>query len=148
MCYIFDRLVLNRVNVKIIITQWALDSYLKLKHGNVFPSSFYNNQLKPDALLLKKYKNHPQPPEFSNNKFWSIASINGAHITDGYKMKWHQVGNGCVQLRLPVTILSNEAFLCTGYVKNAKAERRYLCSFKTHCQLIKAGKYTQCGELQ
>jgi hypothetical protein len=131
--------------VNIIITQWALDAYLELKHAHVFSESYYQEQLRPDALALKNY---PDDPKFSNGKFWSKASLNNQIIPHGFKMKWHQIGNGCVQLRLPVAIM-HEAYLCQGYVKHdEKTEKRLLAKFKTHCQLIEEGRYIQCGELQ
>lgn len=39
--------------MNIIITQWALDAYLELKNMNVFSDSYYQEKLRPDALLLK-----------------------------------------------------------------------------------------------
>ena len=130
--------------MKIIITQWALDSYLNLKHCNVFTAKYYQETLKPDALRLKNY---PNDPKFDNGKFWSPAKFKKNIIPNGYKMKWHQVGNGKVQLRLPVG-LSNHAYLCEAYVKsNEKKELRMLAKFKTHLQLIEEGRYAMCGEL-
>ena len=52
--------------MKIIITQWALDAYLELKHANVFSQAYYQEQLRPDALRLKNY---PDDPKFANGKF-------------------------------------------------------------------------------
>lgn len=131
--------------MKIIITQWALDAYLDLKHTNVISQSYYQEQLRPDALLLRNYLGDPK---FANGKFWSPASLNNQIIPHGYKMKWHQVGSGRMQLRLPVTIM-HEAYLCQGYIKHdEKTEKRLLAKFKTHCQLIEEGRFIQCGELQ
>lgn len=62
-------------------------------------------------------------------------------------MKWHQVGPGFVQLRLPIGLLS-DANLCGAYVKRNKHwEIRQLAKFKTHLQLIKQGYYTVRGRL-
>ncbi len=128
----------------IVITQWALDSYLDLKNKNVFSSMEYTGIIRPDVLLLKNY---PSEPKFNNGKFWSIAEYDSKIIPYGYKMKWHQIGNGKVQLRLPITILK-QAFLDAAYVKNdPKTEKRRLAKFKTHIQLIQQGRYTQCGVL-
>ena len=130
--------------MKIIVTQWALDAYLELKHSGVFSSIYYQEQLRSDALLLTKY---PDDPKFDNGKFWSQAKFNNCIIPNGYKMKWHQVGNGRVQLRLPIAVL-NHAYLCQGYVKrDEKTEKRMLAKFKTHLQLIQEGRYIKCGEL-
>lgn len=131
-------------HLKIIITQWALDAYLELKHGEVLTQGYYQEQMRPDTMLLAKY---PDDPKFGNGKFWSQAKLNHCIIPNGYKMKWHQVGNGRIQLRLPVGIL-NSAYLCQGYVKrDEKIEKRMLAKFKTHLQLIQEGRYIKCGEL-
>lgn len=131
--------------MNIVITQWALDAYLDAKHSGLFGEEYYKRTLKPDALLLREYPNHPK---FDNGKFWSPASYNQHIIPNGFKMKWHQVGNGKVQLRLPVTLTQN-AFLCAGYAKrDDKLEKRQLAKFKTHCQLIEEGRFIHCGELK
>lgn len=131
--------------MKIIITQWALDAYLELKHTNVFSQAYYQEQLRPDTLRLQNY---PDDPKFVNGKFWSPASLNNRTIPHGFKMKWHQVGSGSVQLRLPVAMMY-EAYLCQGYVKrDEKTEKRWLAKFKTHCQLIEEGRFIKCGELR
>ncbi len=129
--------------MNIVITQWALDSYLDLKHKKVFSQVEFDITIKPDVKLLKHY---PRDPKFANGKFWSSANDkNGQTITAGFKMKWHQVGNGLVQLRLPVTLL-NDALLCEGYVKsNSKLDKRMMAKFKTHIQLIKQGNLITRG---
>lgn len=130
--------------MKIIITQWSLDAYLELKHNNVFTHDYYQTQLRSDALLLADY---PSDLKFENGKFWSAAKFNNQLIPNGYKMKWHQVGNGRVQLRLPIAVFSH-AYLCQGYVKHdEKTEKRMLAKFKTHLQLLQEGRYIKCGEL-
>lgn len=40
--------------MKVVITEWALNSYLDLKHSQVFTEHEYRNILRPDAELLKK----------------------------------------------------------------------------------------------
>lgn len=70
-----------------------------------------------------------------------------SEISGGFKMKWHQVGPGRVQLRLPVG-LAAAAVLCEAYVKGgAKEERRRPARFKTHMQLIRQGRYDERGRL-
>lgn len=131
--------------MKIIITQWALDSYLDLKAQRVFSATDYQELIRPDILLLKSF---PSRPKFENGKFWSIASVLGKTIVGGYKMKWHQVGHGKVQMRLLIAIFNKTALLCEGYVKtNANMDTRKLLIFKTHVQLIQQNRYTVCGEL-
>jgi hypothetical protein len=59
-------------SMDIIITQWALDSYLDLMHSGAFSATDYRATIRPNVLLLKVYPNHPK---FSNGKFWSIATF-------------------------------------------------------------------------
>ncbi len=129
----------------IVITKWALDSYLDLFHQKYFTKQEYKERLRPDVLLLKDY---PSPVKFNQPKFWSVAQdASGKIISDAFKMKWHQVGNGNVQLRLPVGMF-DEIFLCEAYVKaNTKQEKRKLFKLKTHLQLIRENKHTVCGRL-
>jgi hypothetical protein len=101
----------------IVITQWALDAYLDLKHNNAFNTVEFNEKIKPDVKLLLKY---PNAPKFNNGKFWSPAFVNHKPINNGFKMKWHQIGN-------------------------EKVDKRKLAKFKTHLQLIQQGQYKQCG---
>ena len=129
----------------VIITSWALNSYLEMKYSRVFSCTEYKNTIRPDVLLLK---NFPDDPNFKNNKFWSIATDRtGNKIQNGYKMKWHQIGNGNVQLRLSVGMFS-DAFLCEAYVKkDEKYDKRKAAIFKTRLELIKRGTYTENGRL-
>ena len=130
--------------VDIIITQWALDSYLNLTAERVFTQDEYWQKIRPDVLLLKTYPNNIK---FKQSKFWSVASHSGQQIAHGFKMKWHQIGDGKVQLRLPIGIWK-EAFLCETYVKqNAKQEKRWLAKFKTQVELIEQNNYINCGNL-
>jgi len=55
----------------IIITQWALDSYLNLKHQNVFDPAYYWNTLRPDVMRLKTF---PADAKFQNDKHSSWAA--------------------------------------------------------------------------
>lgn len=131
--------------MEIVITEWALNSYLELKDKKTFSAEYYKTTLRPDVLLLKRFPNNPK---FLNNKFWSIATDKtGNRISDGYKMKWHQVGDGRSQLRLPVGIMKT-AFLCEAYIKSdAKLEKRKMAKFKTYLELIRRDQYTECGRL-
>jgi len=130
--------------MEIVITQWALNSYLEMKHSRVFSRKEYKNTIRPDVLLLKEY---PDNPKFDNDKFWSIATDRTGVIKDGFKMKWHNMGNGRVQLRLGVGLFS-EAFLCEAYdKKNEKYESRQLAKFKTYLQLIYENNYVEMGRL-
>lgn len=63
-------------------------------------------------------------------------------------MKWHQIGNGRVQLRLTVGSLDNNYFLCEAYVKkDDKVDKRKLAKFKGYLELIWQGRYTIRGKL-
>jgi hypothetical protein len=132
--------------MEIVLTAWALDSYLNLKKNGVFSPLIYKNQIRPDVLLLE---NFPNDPHFQNGKFWSRATDrSGNFISDGYKLKWHNFGNGKIQLRLTVGIISNKAFLCEAYVKsNINEEHRKLAKFKVYLELIRRGQYTECGRI-
>lgn len=132
--------------MEIIITQWALDSYLNLVSQNVFTRQEYLTMIRPDVMLLKEY---PNDTKFKNSKFWSPANDrNGLVISSGYKMKWHQIGNGKVQLRLAVGIFGDACFLCEAYVKNDdKVDKRKLAKFKVYLDLIRQGSYTVRGKL-
>lgn len=138
MCYTIHEAYMN-----VVITQWAFDSYLDLKHQNVFDQIEFNNRIQPDVRLLTAY---PKDPKFTNGKFWSPANDrNSKVIGDGFKMKWHQVGSGKVQLRLPVAII-NQPILCEAYVKSDdKKDRRMMARFKTHIQLIRQGNFKTSG---
>lgn len=131
--------------VEIVITEWALDSYLDLNSQSAFTDAEYKQDIRPDVLRLKTY---PNDPKFAQSKFWSPAEDgNGNRIKDGFKMKWHQMGHGKVQIRLPIAMFT-AALLCEAYVKeNSKQENRRLARFKVHMQLIRMGRYTARGRL-
>jgi hypothetical protein len=130
----------------ILISEWALNSYLELKQGRTFKPEEYENILRPDVLRLKHY---PFDAKFELQQFWSIAECPlGIKIPDGFKMKWDSVGDGRIELRLPVAILT-EAVLCEAYVKRSgKVEQRQLARFKTHLQLAKLGRFKVRGRLK
>jgi hypothetical protein len=124
--------------MEIIITEWGLDSYLELKAQRTFTNEEYWKKIRPDVLLLEDY---PMHPKFGQSHFWSQEFANG------YKMKWHQMGTGKVQIRLPVGVFDS-SYLCEAYVKeNPKQEARKLARFKTHLQLIRLGRVPERGRL-
>lgn len=130
----------------IFITQWALDSYLNLISQKIFTQQEYFTIIRPDVMLLEKY---PNDPKFQNGKFWSPANDrSGLVMLAGYKMKWHQIGSGRIQLRLTVVILGDKCFLCEAYVKkDDKTDRRMLSRFKGYLELIKQGRCVIRGKL-
>lgn len=101
-----------------------------------FTDQDYWQRIRPDILLLKVYPFHPK---FALSNFWS------QELPHGFKMKWHQLGHGKVQVRLPVGVFES-AILCEAYVKeSSKQEARKLARFKTHLQLIRLGRYVERG---
>jgi hypothetical protein len=140
----------NDARISIVLTQWALDSYLDLKHLKVFSPADYKEAIRPDVKLLESYPAHPK---FANGKFWSPATLDNNALPNGYKMKWHNLGVQRVQLRLTVGLgfdkeLSDTALLCHAYVKNnPKTEYRQLLKFKTRLELIRRREYTERGRL-
>ena len=140
----------------VIITEWALQSYLDLKGKGIFSVQDYRTILRPDAELLKTEDpfdvNHPR---FGNAKFWGPATFKGNIIKYGYKMKWHNFGPGKNQLRLCVVIVLSElqgksaqrAFLCTGYVKDTNREKREMARLKIKIQKILDGTYSYRGKI-
>ncbi|MCK5072898.1 MAG: hypothetical protein KAQ98_05685 [Bacteriovoracaceae bacterium] len=138
--------------MEVIITEWAKQTYLDLR-GKVFTRAEYKNTLRPDAELLKT--SYPSDPKFGNDKFWGPAKHKGNILKYGHKMKWHNFGNGNVQLRLGVVIVETElegkkkerAFLCRSYIKNDKTEKREMAKLKIHIKKIVDGNYTYRGQL-
>jgi hypothetical protein len=76
-------------------------------------------------------------------------------IKFGYKMKWHNLGPGKVQLRLCVVILetvfeklkARRAFLCNSFVKNDMSEAREMARLKMKIQKIEDGTFKYRGKL-
>lgn len=142
--------------MEVVITEWALQSYIDLKAKAVFTDGDYKNVLRPDAELLKTAnpfdKNHPK---FGNAKFWGPATLNGSVIKYGHKMKWHNLGPGTVQLRLCVVIVETNledkceqrAFLCTSYIKDDKTDKREMARMKIKIQKIVDGTFVYRGSL-
>lgn len=133
--------------VDVVITEWALQSYLDLRARSVFSDQEYWNVLRPDVQLLKSGLPSPHP-KLQQSNFWGPATRkNGAVIHDGYKMKWHNLGHGKVQLRLCVAMLG-DAYLCQAYVKDSAAvDQREMAKLGVRINLIKNGQYQYRGRL-
>ena len=132
---------------EVVITEWALDSYLNLKSGQVFTDQDYWTTLRPDVELLKTGVPSTDP-KFQNAAFWGPAKQGNVVLAGGYKMKWRNLGAGKVQLRLPVMAGQRKTFLCEAYVKaSAAVDQRKMARFKTHMNLISQGRYTYRGTL-
>lgn len=140
--------------MEVIITEWAKQSYLDLRNAQAFTRDEYKNTLRPDAELLKAYPNNPK---FSVSKFWGPAiDVANKVIPNGFKMKWHNIGNGKVQLRLLVVIIeadlnnvkAERAFLCESYVKSgANQDKRQMEKLKIKIRRIALGNYLYRGAL-
>lgn len=132
---------------EVIITEWALDAYLNLKHGQVFTDQEYWGTIQPDVELLRDGLPSPHP-KFTSSAFWGPAKQGNVVLQSGHKMKWRNVGPGQIQLRLPVMVGTQRVFLCEAYVKsNALVDQRKLARFKTHMNLISQGRYKFRGSL-
>jgi len=130
--------------MKVVITDWALQSYLDLV--DLFTPKEYKEILRPDAELLQSFPNNPK---FGNGKFWGpCKDRSGVIIRQGYKMKWHNLGHGRIQLRLLVVIAQDIAHLCNAYVKdNENTDFREMAKLKNKIQLINEGKFIFRGRL-
>ena len=132
--------------MEIVITEWALQTYLDLKHRAVFSDRDYWDTLRPDVELLHKY---PVEAKFSNGGFWGPATDRaGNPLQYGHKMKWHNLGPGAVQLRLCVALYGGDAYLCQAYVKSSeKVDKREMAKFKDRIRKISLGQYTRRGTI-
>lgn len=129
----------------IVITQWGLDSYLSLRHSNVFSRAEYWATIRPAVMLLKQ---HPTHPKFGQNNFWSPASGFNGVIRDGFKMKWHNLGPGTVELRTGIALLNGNAYLCDAYVKSSpQKDLRLMTKFEGHIDLIRQNRHIERGYL-
>jgi hypothetical protein len=132
--------------VELILTNWALDSYQELRKSHIFSNEEFWKMIRPDVLLLKG--GYPSPHEkFNQSKFWGMATLNSNPIQNGFKMKWHNVGEGKVQLRLCVVILKRKIYICNGYVKNDKSDLREMAKLKLKITKINENKFVQLGVL-
>ena len=132
--------------MEIVITDWALDSYLDLKGSRVFTTDEYWRILRPDIELLRQY---PDAANFRLPRFWGPATKReGGTIQHGYKMKWHNFGSGRVQLRLCVAVLADTAFLCQGFVKDSEiADYAECLVLQQRIDFIQKWKYVEKGRL-
>lgn len=130
----------------IVITEWALQSYLELRSRHVFSDQGYWTVIRPDVERLGTY---PTDPKFGNSKFWGPATDRAnTPLGGGFKMKWHNLGPGNVQLRVAVALVNGEALLCRGYVKsNAILDKAEMAKFKDHLRRISLGTYIRRGTL-
>ena len=129
-------IIIQGKNMEIKITDWALQSYLEL--NDIFSEKEYREIIRPDTELLYEYLRHPK---FGNDKFWGpCKDKSGKIIHQGYKMKWHNIGSGKVQLRLLIVIADKTAYICNAYVKdNESTDFRKMSKLKIKIQQINEG---------
>ena len=132
--------------MRIVITRWGLDSYLDLLHRGVFDSAEYWDVLRPNILKLRDY---PDDTLFKKSGSWGPATDRGGkRIKDGWKMKWHNIGNGKVQLRLCIGLVNGDAFLCHAYSKTSPPmDKRMAAKLKERLRLIRLDQHDERGEL-
>ncbi len=131
--------------MNVVITGWAFQSYLDLKHKHAFTNAEYHEILRPDAELLKWF---PTDPKFKVRCFWGPATKgNGVSVGDGYKMKWDSIGPGKTELRLCVAIIGSKAFLCQAYIKKGKNDIRECLNLERYLNLIRKGRYQHRGQI-
>ncbi|MCB9764718.1 MAG: hypothetical protein H6739_33390 [Alphaproteobacteria bacterium] len=129
-----------------MITSWALDSYLGLKHSGVLPRELYFQRLRPDILRLRALG---QDPRFKDARFWGPAKCSPSEtVPDGFKMKWHNLGNGNVQLRLCIGLVDGDAFLCQGFKKTSPGQDfREGFKLMERIRLIRQQRHVEKGAL-
>lgn len=133
----------NTAGMNINLTEWVTDSYFDLvvSQPQKISKALYKSTIRPDVELLKQEHGIPlQGSKFQNSKLWSPATSRGSITPNGYKMKWHNIGNGNIQLRLCIAVVNHsngyEAFLCRAYNKNTNTEKREMARFKIHVAKI------------
>lgn len=132
--------------MEVIITEWALQSYLDLKQAKVFDRTEYKQTIRPDVVRLKTF---PTDVKFQVDRFWGPAEdAAGRRIADAFKMKWRQIGPGLVQLRLGVVIHGGKALLCRAYVKDSNnTELAEMAKLKVHRSLVLQNRYQTRGKI-
>ncbi len=130
------------------ITSWALDSYMDLKSQNIFSDQEYKEILRPNVELLKaglplEYE------KFKQDKFWGpVTDMSGLAVKGAYKMKWHNIGPGRVQLRLLIGIVHDAAWLCEAFVKSSdKIDKRFAAKMKIRMKDLNEGNVILRGRI-
>lgn len=102
---------------RVFITSWALDSYLELV-PRVVSAEDYWSTLRPDILRLTS---RATDPKFNQPSFWGPAQSGPTKmIPQAFKMKWHNIGPGRIQLRLGVIEHEGDYFLCHAWSKTSQ----------------------------
>lgn len=104
--------------MRIVITEWALDAYRRMIDQHLFSEADYWSTIRPDIQRLFDF---PSDPRFGDSNFWGPAKSNPSQIVrDGFKLKWHNLGPGQIQLRLGVALLGSTAWLCGAWNKTSR----------------------------
>lgn len=141
-CYIECR---GEGGLEIVITEWALQSYLDLLAAHAFTKEEYRTRIRPMVMMLKQWPN--LPTELERDKAWSPATIDGRQLANCYKMKWHNLNDRKTkQMRLGVVILEEVAYLCRAYT-NKDTEHLEMLRLKAHAEKIGKGKFEWRGLL-
>lgn len=124
--------------MRILITEWALASYLDLRKDGVLSREVYWQVLRPDIESLAELSSSER---FKDASFWGPAqALGGRRVQDGWKMKWHNVGNAR-QLRLCVALVDRDAYLCHAYQKSsASGDWMEGAKLEVRIQIIREGK--------
>lgn len=131
--------------MRILITEWGWESYGEMV-GDQFSKAEYWQTLRPDIERLFALSSDAK---FRDSKFWGPAeSAANKPVSDGYKMKWHNMGSGRIQLRLGVVLIGPTAWLCHAWSKTKDAEDQRQCMALRHrITLIRAGQARIKGEI-
>jgi len=134
--------------LNVIITEWALQSYLELKSQRAFTDGEYRNEIRPKVEMLKAgYPSKFPELDPANNKSWSVASDRKGTITHCFKMKWHNLNGGKTkQMRLGVMIYDGVAYLCRAYT-DKDHEHLEIAKLKIHSARIVNGDFEYRGLL-
>ncbi len=131
--------------MRILLTEWALSSYTEL-FGTAFTWEEYRDRIRPDILVLRDSAD----TRLRDSRFWSLAeSGENSPVPDGFKMKWHNLGPGRVQLRLAVARIGNDNWLCHAYNKtSAPLDYRMGALLRNRIRLIRERKVRFKTELR
>jgi len=121
---------------------------MDLKSQNIFSDQEYKEILRPNVELLKA--GLPLEHEkFRQNKFWGpVTDMSGMVVKGAYKMKWHNIGPGRVQLRLLIGIANDSAWLCEAFVKlSDKVDKRFAAKMKIRMKDLNEGNVILRGKI-
>lgn len=102
--------------MRILITDWALSSYSEFVPMTISVEEYWST-VRPDIERLFQFAGEQK---FRDARFWGPAESGpNRTVPEGYKMKWHNIGNGGLQLRLGVTFFAGDAWLLHAWCKTS-----------------------------